>query len=247
MRPSLLSSLILLPVALTTHLRINVPSTPQLQQPSTLPPSTHATLTTLSHHYSVPLTVSNTFEFRNVTSGSYLLDVHCHTYSFLPLRVDVHEGIKLKEGGAGVEDVSEVMVWGTFRGNEWANKGEAVTVKEVEGKVGVWGFEVKPKGGKEYYIERAGFSPLSLLKNPMILIAGVSMILVFGMPYIMDNMDPEMKAEFEERQKSSPLSGGAQANPLQSFDPAAWLAGAPSTGAKDKKEDKAPVERGVTR
>lgn len=28
---------------------------------------------------------------------------------------------------------------------------------------------------------------MSLLKNPMILIAGVSMILVFGMPYIMDN------------------------------------------------------------
>lgn len=30
-------------------------------------------------------------------------------------------------------------------------------------------------------------SPMSILKNPMILIAGVSMILVFGMPYIMDN------------------------------------------------------------
>jgi len=30
-------------------------------------------------------------------------------------------------------------------------------------------------------------SPLSLLKNPMILIAGVSMLIVFGMPYIMDN------------------------------------------------------------
>ncbi|KAF8848896.1 hypothetical protein BDZ45DRAFT_680916 [Acephala macrosclerotiorum] len=247
MRLSPLFSLALLPLVLATHLRISVPSTPQLQQPSTLPPSTHATLTTLSHHYSVPLTVSNTFEFRNVSSGSYLLDVHCHTHSFFPLRVDVHEGIKLKQGGGGVEDVAEVMVWGTFRGNEWSNKGEAVGVEEVEGKVGVWGFEVKARGAKEYYIERAGFSPLSLLKNPMILIAGVSMIIVFGMPYIMDNMDPEMKAEFEERQKSSPLSGGAQANPLQSFDPAAWLAGAPSSSSKDKKEDRAPVERGVTR
>lgn len=109
-------------------------------------------------------------------------------------------------------------------------------------------------------------SPLSLLKNPMILIAGFSMIIVFGMPYIMDNstclprafsqmakilmiviVDPEMKAEFEAQQKSSPLSGGAQANPLQSFDPAAWLAGAPSSSSKDKKEDRAPAERGVTR
>jgi hypothetical protein len=30
-------------------------------------------------------------------------------------------------------------------------------------------------------------SPLGLLKNPMILIAGFSMLIVFGMPYIMDN------------------------------------------------------------
>lgn len=54
-----------------------------------------------------------------------------------------------------------------------------------------------------------------------------------------------MKAEFEASQKSSPLSGGAQANPLQSFDPAAWLAGAPSSSAK--KEERAVVEKGVTR
>lgn len=117
---------------------------------------------------------------------------------------------------------------------------------------------------KNYYLERVGFSPLSLLKNPMILIAGFSMVIVFGMPYIMDNstyialdhfilskhslqfairlihvlyiysntnsyiVDPELKAEFEERQKSGGggLGGGANgANPLQNFDAAAWLAG----------------------
>lgn len=72
-------------------------------------------------------------------------------------------------------------------------------------------------------------SPLSLLKNPMILIAGVSMIVVFGMPYLMDNMDPEMRAEFEEAQKSSPmaglLGGGVAKGGAQGFDAAGWLAG----------------------
>jgi hypothetical protein len=29
--------------------------------------------------------------------------------------------------------------------------------------------------------------PMSMLKNPMILIAGVGMLLVFGMPYLMEN------------------------------------------------------------
>lgn len=90
---------------------------------------------------------------------------------------------------------------------------------------------------KIYYLERVGFSPLSLLKNPMILIAGFSMLIVFGMPYLMDNMDPELKAEFEERQKSGGLTGGANgANPLQNFDAAAWLAG---SGGK-KNEGSAP-------
>jgi hypothetical protein len=75
--------------------------------------------------------------------------------------VDVHESGKV-EGG-------EVQVWGTFRGHEWANKGEVMSVKEVDGKVGVWGFEAKAQGPKEYFIERAGCKSLfpyhSSLKN----------------------------------------------------------------------------------
>ena len=76
------------------------------------------------------------------------MDVHCHTYQFAPLRVDVHESGKV-EGG-------EVQVWSTFRGHEWANKGEVIPVKEADGKVGVWEFEVRAQGPKEYFIERAG-------------------------------------------------------------------------------------------
>lgn len=62
----------------------------------------------------------------------------------------------------------------------------------------------------------------------MMLIAGVSMIIVFGMPYLMDNMDPEMRAEFEEAQKSSPMAGllaGGGKGGAQGFDAAGWLAG----------------------
>ena len=39
-----------------------------------------------------------------------------------------------------------------------------------------------------------------------------------------------MRAEFEEQQKKSILSGGASgANPLQNFDMAAWMAGKTSS------------------
>lgn len=73
--------------------------------------------------------------------------------------MDVHESGKV-EGG-------EVQVWGTFRGHEWANKGEVMSVQEVDGKVGVWGFEVRAQGSKEYFIERAGCkSPLLCYSSP---------------------------------------------------------------------------------
>ena len=114
--------------------------------------------------------------------------------------MDVHEAVVDE-----AESDKEVNVWGTFRGNEWNNKGEVVQAQKEED---IWTFGVKVQGGKDYFIERAGceiqisllrsrlvvtwltigiVSPLGLLKNPMILIAGFSMLIVFGMPYIMDN------------------------------------------------------------
>jgi hypothetical protein len=120
----------------------------------------------------------------------------------------------------------------------------------------------------------------------MILIAGFGMLMVFGMPYLLENseslsphiivwhahtfcgkygsdqrgvnmadliffgdtVDPEMRAEFEERQKSSSanalLPGGQQANPLGNFDAAAWLAG---SGKKSEGSAERVVEKGVKR
>ena len=62
-------------------------------------------------------------------------------------------------------------------------------------------------------------------------------------------MDPELRAEFEERQKSSALGGGQAANPLQNFDAAAWLAGSSNSGTKKAEGSTRVVaeERGVTR
>ncbi|TVY20436.1 hypothetical protein LARI1_G001035, partial [Lachnellula arida] len=171
-----------------------------------------------------------------------------HSHAFAPLRVDVSGTGSGNGNGIGNGIGEKVQVWGTFRGNEWGNKGEEYAVRQVGG---VWVWEVRVIAEKEYFFERSGFSPLSLLKNPMILIAGVSMIIVFGMPYLMDNMDPEMRAEFEERQKSTSITSPA-ANPLQNFDAAAWLAGSSSSGPKrsdspvEKRSD-SPVEKGITR
>lgn len=116
--------------AAQVSLTVSLPAKPN---PFLLPPSTHATLSSLHKRLDAPLTAVNTFSFHNVSADSYLLDVHCATDTFQPLRVDVGED------GA-------VKAWETFRGNEWGNKGEEVPVKS-EGES--WrGFSVKALGAK---------------------------------------------------------------------------------------------------
>lgn len=162
--------------------------------PLTLASSTHATLTSLGQRFAAPISDTSTFVFRNVTPGSYLADVHCPSDGFRPLRVDV--------GGGG-----EVHAWETYRGNDWDNKGEAISMIETDT---VKGFELSALGGKTYFTERpkcrlahttsttvkanqALVSILSILMNPMILMGIVSMVFFVGMPKLVENSKKDLR------------------------------------------------------
>ncbi|KAH7411805.1 hypothetical protein DE146DRAFT_641441 [Phaeosphaeria sp. MPI-PUGE-AT-0046c] len=204
---------------------LQIPSTGGLN-PSTLPSTTHATLQSSGPPLDAYLTRSNTFNFANVSAGSYLATVHCRDYVFEPMRIDV----SVEEAVEGSGDKKEVVkAWQTFLGNEWDNKGES----RGEGGNGLV-IEARVLATQYYYQERGGFSPLSFLKNPMILMAVVSMGLMFGMPKLMENMDPEMKEEFEEMQKTGVLGSGTTntAQQLQNFDLASWMAGKTDTSSR---------------
>lgn len=121
-------------LTLSARVLVSVPSSIHLPNPATLPSTTSATLTTLSSSLHAPLSASNEFDFRNVSAGSYLLDVHCASHVFAPLRVDV--------GADG-----DVQAWQHFRGHDWDNKGETM---------GAGAIEVKVLGAKGYYLERSG-------------------------------------------------------------------------------------------
>ncbi|KAI9901642.1 hypothetical protein N3K66_003459 [Trichothecium roseum] len=231
--PNAAALLGLLPLALAADLTIYLSASNP--NPFTLPASTHATLTTARFRLAAPLSAVNTFVFHNVTPGSYLADVHCPTDGFAPLRIDVKGG---SDSDSGIAEA-----WETYRGNEWDNKGERLEVKEGSAGLGV---EIKASGRKNYYSERAKFSVFTILKNPMILMGGVSMLLFIGMPKILENMDPEIKAEFEARQKEGPMSSlmggggggsgaGGQQNPIGDFDMAAYLAGSNKKDAKSQQ------------
>ncbi|KAI8630910.1 hypothetical protein F5Y19DRAFT_39306 [Xylariaceae sp. FL1651] len=213
---------------------LSIPPSAQLPNPNALPPSTHATLTALGASYAAPLTTANTFVFRNVTAGSYLGDVHCPTHGFAPLRVDVLS-VSAGDGGDVVGGAGgSAKVWETFRGNDWENRGEEI--RPVAGGA----FPVKALGSKVYYTERGTFSILSILKNPMILMGLVSLALFVGMPKLVENMDPELRAEFEEQSKKNPMNSlmaGPQpgSNPMGNFDVAGFLAGQ-GNGGKEEPE-----------
>jgi hypothetical protein len=53
-----------------------------------------------------------------------------------------------------------------------------------------------------------------------------SLAMIVGMPYLLENMDPESRAEFEQIQKQNPLANPANpAAALGNFDFASWMAG----------------------
>lgn len=225
-----------LPATLAAEIAVSIAQPSFAFNAATLPSSTHATL----HAAGAPLTAvlnrANKFVFANVPSGSYLFEVHARDYVFEPLRIDVADE-------AGKEYVKS---WQSFRGNEWDNKGE----KRGEGEANVAGGVAKADvyvsvlGSKEYYAKRQGFSVMSIFGNPMILIALFSLVLVVGMPYLMENMDPETKAEFEAMQKERGLGSNPMAA-AQGFDLAGWMAGSSSDqpAVEEKPSNEGPQKR----
>lgn len=161
--PTVLSSLLLLLAPLSAAssiLTISIPPSAHLQNPNSLPASTHATLTSISlpnGPLKAPLTRSSTLVFNDLppsspgqdapATRSYLLDIHSREYVFVPYRVDVDA-----QGNV-------VGVWETYRGHPWDNKGvEKMTVtEELDGsKAGVQNVVVEARvvGKRTFYEER---------------------------------------------------------------------------------------------
>jgi ER membrane protein complex subunit 7 len=236
--PTILASLALSSLSTAARLHFSIPSSTIVPAPASLPSSTILTLTDLGKTFTAHLQRDNTFLLRNVPDGSYVLDIICKDYEFNHYRVDVSG--------------DSTSVWQSFQGNEWENKGPQlsgspfVSISHSPRRHKLTAQELLPKATKNYYEARQGFSPASLLKNPMILLAIVSLGLMVGIPYMIENMDPEMKAEFEESQRSGKIGADGPAmptNPLKDFDMATWMAGktapsgasTPTSGGGGKK------------
>ena len=227
--------------ASAANLTVNLVSSPALANPSTLPPSTHAILLgPPGISYDASIRKDNTFEFTELERATYLLTIHSRDHIFPQLRVDV----------SASEDQTtsdSVEAWQTFLGNEWSNKGPSYG--HGSGKVTI---EVRAVAAKQFYQDRESFSLLALLKSPMILMGLFSVVMIFGMPYLLSNsrfhhglgclsfcqgvliyflyvVDEETRAELDEMQKKGAISGqNGAASQIQNFDLAGWMAGKPT-------------------
>ncbi|KAM0713904.1 hypothetical protein Q7P37_010866 [Cladosporium fusiforme] len=225
--PSLLSLFSAAVLASAAKLTISIPpSPPALPNPAALPPSTHAVLIGAPGiKHSAPLRRDNTFVFESLPESSYLLAIHSRDHFFLPYRVDIGH----TQGDAAQEIVH---VWQTFRGNEWSNKGPHLG--SAEGELSI---EVRPAAQKDFYQARSGFTVMSIFKNPMILMGLFSVVMIVGMPKLMENMDEETKKELEEVQQNTFGGSGEAASKMQNFDLAGFLSGGkPSDNAGSSKK-----------
>ncbi|KAL9266424.1 ER membrane protein complex subunit 7-like protein [Drosera capensis] len=61
---------------------------------------------------------------------------------------------------------------------------------------------LEPLREEQYYEVREPFSPMSLVKSPMGLMVGFMLLVVFLMPKLMENMDPEEMRRAQEEMRS---------------------------------------------
>lgn len=202
---------VLIRLCAATSLIISIPPSTHLPNPNTLSHSTQATLLGGSPSVpplTAPITTRSTIEFHNLTISpsalrpqSYLLTISALSHVFASYRVDLVPGGSC-DGGGVIEGI-----WETYPGSAWSEKGPILGGKAAQGggasgsvansassssgepehQEQIVTVEAKILARREFYEERAGFNPLGLLMNPMVLLGAVAMGITFGMPYLMDN------------------------------------------------------------
>lgn len=130
------------------------------------------------------------FSFHNVPAGTHLIEVAAIGHFFSPVRVDVSA----------------------------RNPGK-VQAALTENRRSLNELVLEPLREEQYYEIREPFSIMSLVKSPMGLMVGFMLIVVFLMPKLVENMDPEemRRAQEEMRSQGVPtlsnlLPGAARTN-----------------------------------
>ncbi|KAL4068188.1 hypothetical protein J3A83DRAFT_4257172 [Scleroderma citrinum] len=144
-------------------------------------------------HYSARVTRNGNFTIPGVDSGTYVLSVLSHDYIFDQLRIDISSPSALPE--------IKSHVFGTPLLSP-----AAVPLP--------YPITLTPRAKNNYFKPRNSFSVLTMFQNPMMVLMLVTGLMVLGLPYIANNMDPKTIEEI----KTSQVKVSSMQNPIQSGD-----------------------------
>lgn len=217
-----------------------------LPNPNALPPTTHATIVGPNGDIvQSSIRKDNTIILEDIsTIGSHLLSIYARDVVFANYRIDTNQDPSSPVPSGKPAQASDVLITfaaQTFPGTQWSDTGMSLLPQNPapnpnapsdQRHLPVPSLVIVPRilVKKDFYEERVGFNPLSLLKSPMVLLGIFGLLFTFGMPKLMENMDPEMKAEYEEMQKKSPTAAigramNGETSAAGGFDLASYLAG----------------------
>lgn len=113
------------------------------------------------------------FSFYNIPAGTHLIEVAAMGYLFSPVRVDISA----------------------------RNPGK-IQAALTENRRALQELVLEPLREEQYYDRREPFSLMSILKSPMGLMIGFMVLVMFLMPKLMDNIDPEEMKRAQEEMRS---------------------------------------------
>ena len=177
----------------------------RLQFPDKSPFNVTTRITLNNAEYTTYSRSDGSFVIYHVPPGIHQLDIHSITYHFGQVKVQVLE---------------ESM--DTPKCLEYVYPGAAKTAIKYP-------LVLTAYATYEYFEPQRGFSVFSLLKNPMVLMMIVSAGLMYGMPKMMEGLDPEEKEQMRKQMQ-------AQSNPTEMLSQMFNMGGESSDPAKARKE-----------
>lgn len=181
----------------------------RLQYPDKTPFNTTTRITVNHGEYTTYSRSDGNFTIHDITPGIYLIDVNSPTYHFSQVKC-LFKPEAVNEGKP-VFSCLEYLYPGAPK--------QAVTSMLVLNALATY----------EYFEVKRGFSILSMLKNPMVLMMAFTAGMMFLMPKMMEGMEPE---ERERMQKQMEM----QQNPTKMLGELfGGLTGEPETKSNQKK------------
>ncbi|KAI8871105.1 hypothetical protein GQ42DRAFT_162246 [Ramicandelaber brevisporus] len=221
---------LLLSVASAVNIRGSIVSGKLVEDTTALSPSTRVVLN--SGERVAHIARDGSFVLRGVTKGTHILEVLSPEYIFQRYVVAIDTDSDPK-GGARV-NIQYYQPGAVYSLNGGSSSSSSSSGSSSLGHP----LAISPVGKTDFFTPRPSLNITSIFANPYMLLMGVSVLMLFVLPKLQEQIDPKGRAEWEE-EKARLLKSMPSTN---TGDMAEKLAGWMSSDAGASKESSTAVE-----